>query len=167
MAAKTLSSDAASRVHQSVGKNRMDIAIRKISTPADPLLPSLVALLPQLSSQAQAPSNNYIADLLSQGCTTFLVAADEQTVYGTTTLVTYSTLTGVRCRIEDVVVSEEARGHGLGRQLTAKAVDLARNSGARTIDLTSRPSREAANAMYRKMGFEIRDSNSYRLTLGP
>lgn len=144
----------------------MDIAIREISDPTDPLLPSLVALLPQLSSQAQTPSNGYIANLLSQGCITFLVAADEQTVYGTTTLVTYSTLTGVRCRIEDVVVSEEARGHGLGQQLTAKAVDLARNSGARTIDLTSRPHREAANAMYRKMGFEIRNSNSYRLTLG-
>lgn len=143
----------------------MDISIREISNPNDPLLPSLVTLLPQLSSQTQPTPNELIGNVLSQRCITLLAATDGQKVYGTTTLITYSTLNGVRCRIEDVVVSEEARGHGLGRQLTAKAVDLARGAGARTVDLTSRPSRKAANAMYRKMGFEIRDSNSYRLTL--
>ena len=34
--------------------------------------------------------------------------------------------------------------------------------GAKTIDLTSRPSREAANRLYQRLGFEMRETNVYR-----
>jgi ribosomal protein S18 acetylase RimI-like enzyme len=44
-------------------------------------------------------------------------------------------------------------------------VARARGLGCRTIDLTSRPSREAANRLYQREGFEQRDTNVYRLTL--
>jgi ribosomal protein S18 acetylase RimI-like enzyme len=78
------------------------------------------------------------------------------------TLITFRIPTGRRAWIEDVVVDADARGEGIGERLTEAAVDEARRRGARTIDLTSRPSREAANALYQKMGFERRETNVYR-----
>jgi ribosomal protein S18 acetylase RimI-like enzyme len=70
---------------------------------------------------------------------------------------------GLRARIEDVVVDEAARGRGVGAALTQEAVRLARAAGARTLDLTSRPSRAAANRLYERLGFQKRDSTVYRL----
>lgn len=72
--------------------------------------------------------------------------------------------TGLRAWIEDVVVDEGARGQGVGAALTQAAVRLAREAGARTVDLTSRPAREAANRLYERLGFRLRDSNVYRLS---
>ncbi len=94
-----------------------------------------------------------------------LVARLGDRIVGTLTLVTFSLLTGVRARIEDVVVDESARGHGVGAALTGEAVRLATAAGARSVDLTSRPGREAANRLYRRLGFEPRDSTVYRLTV--
>jgi len=71
----------------------------------------------------------------------------------------------LRAWIEDVAVDEAARGEGIGEALSRAAVDHARAHGARTIELTSRPAREVANRLYRKLGFEIRNTNVYRLVL--
>jgi ribosomal protein S18 acetylase RimI-like enzyme len=73
--------------------------------------------------------------------------------------------TGLRARIEDVVVDDAARGKGVGSVLTEEALRLARNAGARTVDLTSRPSRQAANRLYERLGFQARDSRVYRFVL--
>jgi len=78
------------------------------------------------------------------------------------TLVVFRIPTGVRALIEDVVVSEEARGRGVGAALVDEALGLARQSGARTVDLTSRPTRVAANRLYERMGFERRETNCWR-----
>jgi len=72
---------------------------------------------------------------------------------------------GVRALIEDVIVAEATRGRGCGDQLTQAALEAARRAGARTVDLTSRPSREAANRLYQRLGFERRDTNVYRYDL--
>ncbi|WP_052314598.1 GNAT family N-acetyltransferase [Nocardia thailandica] len=79
--------------------------------------------------------------------------------------VTYTIPTGTRARIEDVVVDESARGKGVAFELTNIAVELARQAGARTVDLTSRPSRESANRLYGRAGFTARDSLTCRQTL--
>jgi len=71
--------------------------------------------------------------------------------------------TGLRAWIEDVVVDDAARGQGVGAELTREAARLARAAGARTVDLTSRPSREAANRLYERLGFRPRDTKVYRL----
>ena len=84
---------------------------------------------------------------------------------GTLTLVTFRIPTGVRAWIEDVVVDDAARGHGVGEQLNRFALDIARQKGAKTVDLTSRPSREAANRLYQRIGFVPRDTNVYRYDL--
>jgi len=73
--------------------------------------------------------------------------------------------TGIRAWIEDVVVDSEARGHGVGEALNKEALRYAKDNGAITVDLTSRPSREAANRLYQRLGFQLRDTNVYRFTL--
>jgi ribosomal protein S18 acetylase RimI-like enzyme len=60
------------------------------------------------------------------------------------------------------VVDETARGRGVGEALSQEAVRRALALGARTVELTSRPSREAANRLYQRLGFVRRDSNLYR-----
>ena len=123
-------------------------------------------LLPQLSSSAPTLTLATTSRRWSSSeSTTLFVATDGGAIVGTLTLVIFRIPTGLRAWIEDVVVDEDVRGLGVGEALTIAAVEEARSRGARSIDLTSRPSREAANAMYLKLGFERRDTNVYRLGL--
>ena len=91
-----------------------------------------------------------------------LVAVEDGTILGALTLVTFRIPTGLRAWIEDVVVDDAARGKGVGAALNNRAIELAAEHGARTVDLTSRPSREAANRLYQRLGFERRETNVYR-----
>jgi ribosomal protein S18 acetylase RimI-like enzyme len=72
---------------------------------------------------------------------------------------------GIRARIEDVVVMEEARGKGVGKLLMKHALEVASKKGATGVDLTSHASRVAANGLYKRLGFEIRTTNVYRYSL--
>ena len=74
---------------------------------------------------------------------------------------------GITVQLEDVVVDEAARGKGLGRRLCEKAIERAKANGARSIHLTSRPEREAANKLYQKLGFKQKETNVYKLELQP
>lgn len=93
------------------------------------------------------------------------VARVDGAIVGSLTLATFPIPTGVRAWIEDVVVDEGARGHGVGEALNRAAIEEARSRGAITVELTSRPSREAANRLYQRMGFVARDTNVYRFTI--
>jgi ribosomal protein S18 acetylase RimI-like enzyme len=128
------------------------------------LVEALSSLLPQLSS-APPPSAAELSAIVDSPSTSLLVARDGDAIVGTLTLAVLRIPTGVRAWIEDVVVDEGARGRGVGEALTLRAVELARSAGARSVDLTSRPGREAANRLYRRLGFEERDTNVFRLTL--
>jgi ribosomal protein S18 acetylase RimI-like enzyme len=97
-----------------------------------------------------------------------LIARDperEGHIVGTLTLAMFRIPTGLRAWIEDVIVDNESRGKGIGEALTRAALEKAREAGARTVDLTSRPSREAANRLYQRVGFVRRDTNTYRYDL--
>lgn len=134
----------------------------------DELIEAFAALIPQLSKSSPPPDRTGLSQLLSQPGTFVLIARDDADggrIVGTTTLVTFRIPTGVRAWIEDVVVDGAARGKGVGEALTQAALDAAREAGAKTVDLTSRPSREAANRLYRRAGFEQRDTNVYRKVL--
>jgi ribosomal protein S18 acetylase RimI-like enzyme len=127
-------------------------------------------LIPQLSSSSPPPDADQLADIIAREGTTVFVARDDENgvIVGSLTLVTFRIPTGVRAWIEDVVVDSDAvRGRGLrtGEALTNAALDKAKAAGARTVELTSRPSRENANDLYQRIGFEIRDTNVYRFTL--
>jgi ribosomal protein S18 acetylase RimI-like enzyme len=121
-------------------------------------------LLRELSSSAKIPTRQELEQILSDPDIVVYVARLEGRIVGTLTLVLYRLLTGYRAHIEDVVTSTSVRRQGLGRLLTRAAVERARREGARTIDLTSRPSRVAANQLYVSEGFVLRETNVYRLT---
>jgi len=124
-------------------------------------------LIPQLSSSSPPPGVDELSEMAANA-NTFLFAArdsDDGSILGILTLALFRIPTGLQARIEDVVVDEAARGRGVGALLTNAAIDRARASGAKAIGLTSRPAREAANRLYIKMGFEVRETNVYRLTL--
>lgn len=129
------------------------------------LAQELNALVRQLSKTAAPLTVDALAELIESDSATLLLAETDARLVGTLTLITYAIPTGVRARIEDVVVDESARGKGVALELTNTAVELARKAGARTVDLTSRPSREAANRLYQRAGFTPRDSLTYRLPL--
>ncbi|CAM8659180.1 MAG: GNAT family N-acetyltransferase [Actinobacteria bacterium] len=134
--------------------------------------PELVAaferLIPQLSSSNPAPTETELAAICESEASVLLIAVDREAddrILGSLTLAWFRIPTGVRAWIEDVVVDEEARGHGVGELLNRAALDRARELGAKTVDLTSRPSREAANRLYQRIGFVARDTNVYRYDL--
>lgn len=130
------------------------------------LVEAFARLLPQLSSSASPTSLGELEAIVSSPATSLIVARDGDQILGTLTLAVFRIPTGVRAWIEDVVVDEGARGRGVGEALTRRAVELASAAGARSVELTSRPTREAANRLYRRLGFEERDTNVLRLTLG-
>lgn len=133
----------------------------------DGLLADLVALLPQLSSDPPPFGEHELRDIVASSTSRLLVARSEQgRVLGMLTLAIFRVPTGMRAWIEDVVVDQATRGSGVGAALVRAAEDLATAAGARTVDLTSRPSREAANRLYQRLGFERRETNVYRLDLG-
>jgi len=139
----------------------------EVATEVSPeLVDAFARLIPQLSTSSPPPSSAELAQLLgSEAATVFVARGPDGSITGTLTLVTFRIPTGLRAWIEDVVVDAEARGQGAGPALTVAAIEHARSVGATTIDLTSRPSREAANRLYQRLGFKARTTNVYRYDL--
>jgi ribosomal protein S18 acetylase RimI-like enzyme len=132
---------------------------------SDELSEAMTRLVPQLSSSATVPSTEELREIVTAEGTYVLVARDGDRIVGTLTLVTVRIPTGVRAWIEDVAVESEARGRGVGEALSREAIRIAASRNARTVELTSRASREAANRLYRRIGFEPRETNVYRYTI--
>ena len=126
------------------------------------LLAALNGLLPQLSSTAPFLTESALNQIIESSSSHLLMAVENNRYDGSLTLVVYKIPTGTRACIEDIVVSSKARGRGVGTRLTEYAINLAKQLGAETVNLTSRASREAANELYKKLGFEKRETNVYR-----
>lgn len=132
----------------------------------DEVVQAFSRLMPQLSSSAVIPSRDQLQEIAKNE--SFFIARDPDSngqIVGSLTLVTFRIPTGVRAWIEDVVVDTSMRGRGIGEALTRAALKRAAELGAKTVDLTSRPSREAANRLYQRVGFELRQTNLYRYNL--
>ena len=125
-------------------------------------LDAINGLLPQLSPSAVALDESDLRNIVDSESTKLFLAIDEDGVFGMLSLVLFRISTGRKAWVEDVVVDEKARGRGVGKLLTEHAIQVAREHGAHSVDLTSRPSREAANALYQRVGFEQRETNVYR-----
>jgi ribosomal protein S18 acetylase RimI-like enzyme len=123
-------------------------------------------LLPQLSASAVQLDQAAVQRIVSSEAITLLAARLDGQIVGLLTLAMFPIPTGFRAWIEDVIVDEAARGQGIGEALTKEALDLAEAAGARTVDLTSRPSREAAGRLYERVGFAERSTRIYRYTFG-
>ncbi len=133
----------------------------------DELVAAFEHLTPQLSSSSPAPDADALAAIVASPATVLFVARDIDTgnIVGSLTLALFRIPTGMRAWIEDVVVDTAVRGQGVGNALNQAALDRARAEGAKTVDLTSRPTREVANRLYKRIGFERRETNVYRYQL--
>lgn len=140
--------------------------IERQTAVTDELVAAFRRLMPQLSSSNPAPTRAELAEMIESPAITLLVARDENgEIVGSLTLAMFRIPTGRRAWIEDVVVDDAQRGRGIGEALTREALAVAQAAGATTVDLTSRPSREAANRLYQRVGFEKRETNVYRYKL--
>jgi ribosomal protein S18 acetylase RimI-like enzyme len=142
------------------------ITVQPAVSADDELSAAVAGLIPQLSS-SPPPTRDALARIVGDPGTTLFVARDGDRLVGMLTLAIFEIPTGVRAWIEDIVVDDAARGQGVAAQLMQAALDRAADAGARTVDLTSRPGREAANRLYQRMGFAARTTNVYRRTLEP
>jgi len=141
------------------------IDVETVAAVDSEIMEAIARLLPQLSSSADVPDAGLVGEIVASPCTTLLVARDRaqsRRIVGSLTLAVFRIPTGVRAWIEDVVVDSEARGKGVGEALSREALRIAGARGARTVELTSRPAREAANRLYTRLGFQIRETNVYR-----
>lgn len=143
----------------------MKVRVEILTHVTDEIADAFGRLLPQLSRSAQPLDRSALSSLVSYEANTVLVARGADNIVGTLTLVMFPIPSGLRARIEDVVVDESARGHGVGAALTEEALRLAKAAGARTVDLTSRPDRGAANRLYQRLGFQLRESQVYRFAV--
>lgn len=133
---------------------------------ADALADAFVGLMPQLSRSNPPPSADAVRALLAHEAITQFVARDDRgAIVGVSTLAVFPIPTGRRAWVEDVIVDEASGGQGIGAQLCDAMVARARELGCVTVDLTSRPSRAAANRLYQKVGFTQRETNVYRFEL--
>jgi ribosomal protein S18 acetylase RimI-like enzyme len=143
-----------------------DLTVETADVATDDLLVAINHLIPQLSSSFEGLDHEGLATIIDDPATSLLIArSPELGVVGTLTLALFTLPTGVRAWIEDVVVDESARGMGAAKALVKRALDLAHGAGATTVDLTSRPSRVAANQLYLAMGFAARETHVYRFSL--
>jgi ribosomal protein S18 acetylase RimI-like enzyme len=120
-------------------------------------------LVPQLTSTHAPPSRADLEKLLSSPESFLLIARhpEDGPIVGAASLVVFHVLTGLRAHLEDVIVDTSSRGLGIGEALTIEALRVARQAGADGMTLTSNPHRLAANHLYLKLGFKLRETNSY------
>ncbi len=139
------------------------ISIEIVEAADEELVAAFDKLIPQLSRSSPPPDLETLDRIAKSEASTLLIArAENRSIVGSMTLAMFDIPTGRRAWIEDVVVDTEARGQGVGRLLNERALEIAAEAGAKTVDLTSRPSREAANRLYQRIGFVPRETNVYR-----
>jgi ribosomal protein S18 acetylase RimI-like enzyme len=145
----------------------VDVEIEVVQKVTDEIVEAFGRLLPQLSTTARPLDVSTLTKIATAEASNVLIARVGGEIVGTLTVVIFPIPTGVRAWIEDVVVDEEARGKEfggkrVGEALTIEAIRLAREADAKTVDLTTRPSRVAAGKLYERLGFEQRNSRVYR-----
>lgn len=142
-----------------------NISIYELLETDDKYVDAVNRLLGQLSSTPRRFSMASLEAIVNSENSHLLLAEVDGKVAGMLTLSHYLAPTGLKMWIEDVVVDEAMRGRSLGRRLVERAVEYARTLGPGTLMLTSRPSREAANALYRSCGFTFKETNNYTMKI--
>lgn len=142
------------------------IKIIEITEMSQKVYDAFERLIPQLSSSAKIPTWDELSELIASKAGIVLAAVDdedpEEKILGTMTLVIFRIPTGLRAWVEDVVVDTEERGKGIGEKLIRASIERAKSEGCRTIDLTSNPKRVAAHRLYKRCGFEMRETCVFR-----
>lgn len=142
----------------------MKITILKKPQKSD--LKDIQELMNQLSSDPSKypPIRLKLIQAISEDKNTVIVVAkDGKRIIGMGSLGVFPTLRGLSGYIDNVVVHSEYRGQGLGEQISAEMLKIGKKKKLYRIDLTSSPKRVAANALYQKLGFELRETNAYTI----
>lgn len=139
--------------------------VERVAASSPELEAAVARLLPQLNAERPLPAPAELAALVADPGVTLLVARDGGAIVGFAMVAVFPKLTGVASRLEDVVVDAAARGRGTGAALVTAALEVARERGARSMELTSGPWREAANRLYPRLGFRRRGTNVYSIGL--
>ena len=141
------------------------VSIRPVTEVTESLTDAYRVLIPQLSSSSGPPTGEALQRIIESDSAQILIAENENgEILGTMTIIIFQIPTGIRAWIEDVVVDSSVRGKGIGKKLNLAALELAKQAGAKTVDLTSRPARQEANQLYRSIGFVERETNVYRFS---
>ena len=137
------------------------MTIEEAHEATEELLAAVHRLLPQLSEARTPPTLGQLAETVAGQ--TVLLARDgaDGAIVGTLTLVTYRVSSGLKGRIEDVIVDSSARGRGVGEALVREAMARANEKRVTMLELTSMPYRESANRLYKRLGFVRRPTNVY------
>jgi ribosomal protein S18 acetylase RimI-like enzyme len=134
--------------------------VERVTEATEELVEMFGALLPQLTEARTPPTLAQLQDVVSNR--TLLVARDDDgRIVGTLTFVLYRVASGVKGRIEDVIVDESARGQGVGETLVREGMRLANEAGVLMLELTSMPYRQSANRLYKRLGFVRKPTNVY------
>jgi ribosomal protein S18 acetylase RimI-like enzyme len=141
-----------------------DVLVERVRAVDDDVVAALNRLLPQLSNGAREVTAQELGEIVEAPGTALLVARVHGAIVGSVTVVVYPIPSGTHAWVEDVVVDAAARGAGVGEALVRAALAEAETLGARTVDLTSSPPREAAIRLYHRVGFRRRETSVFRYT---
>src|SRR2546429_7623641 len=130
---------------------------------------ALGRLLPQLNAKLGVPDADRMRRMLDDPDVVLLIARDGERIVGTTTVIVYTTPYWIKARLDEVVVDESARGRGVGEALVKAALDVGRERGAQVAELQSGrgPARAAAHKLYERIGFKIRGTGGFSISLSP
>lgn len=145
----------------------MEITIEQIKTFSPETTQVINNLLVQLNPASRTLNDENVKKIIEEKCNCLLVARETtgNRIIGMLTLITSVSPSVEKGFIEDVVVDEKYRGKGVGEKLMTRALDQAREKGITYVDLTSNPTRIAANKLYQQLGFKKRDTNVYRMEI--
>src|SRR5579872_889749 len=128
---------------------------------------ALRRLLPQLNPNLPLPTRERIQRLIADPAVTLVVARDGDRIVGTATVIVYTTPYWIKARLDEVVVDAGARGKGVGEAIVRHCLDVGRRKGAQVAELQSGRGevRAAAHRLYKRIGFQVRDSDIFRISL--
>jgi ribosomal protein S18 acetylase RimI-like enzyme len=101
----------------------------------------------------------------SEHAPTYVAETGGDLLVGMVTLCVFTTLTGPKAYLDHLVVAPSWRRRGIGAALARHAIEQAAAAGASRVDLTAGDGKEAGRALYRSLGFQERDTGSFRLNL--
>ena len=143
-----------------------DYTIEHVTLFDSALIAPIADMLAQLTTREYPFGEQELLAIIEDSASQLFIMRDDERIIGMLTLGHYTSPTGRKVWVEDVVVSAEYRGEGLGRKLINHAIEYCReNLSPCTLMLTSNPARVAANELYRTSGFEPKQTNVYKMTL--